>query len=125
LLATFKLTDLSVARFSLSLKGKFDTKTMIQNFSVLQIPLYSGAVAALVGLITFTLRWNLWDGPMPGYQILLFPGKLSLTYIWHPLFTEEIDLLPKLGLQLLGQFFFVSVMVWILVSISRKIFKRN
>ena len=39
--------------------------------------------------------------------------------------TEEIDLLPKLGLQLLGQFFFVSVMVWILVSISRKIFKRS
>lgn len=59
----------------------------------------------------FTLSWNFyefWDGPMPGYEILLFLGNLTLVYVWHPLFTEEVDLYPKLALILLGQFLIVT-----------------
>jgi hypothetical protein len=56
-------------------------------------------------------------GPLPGYQIALFPANLSLIYIWHPLFTEEIALLPKLALMLLGQFVFVSIIAAIVFSL--------
>lgn len=45
---------------------------------------------------------------MPGYEILLFLGNLTLVYVWHPLFTEEVDLYPKLALILLGQFLIVT-----------------
>ena len=81
-----------------------------------------GSIATLIGLLTFILHWNLWelwDGPLPGYQILLLPGNLTLEYIWHPLFTEEINLLPKLSLILTGQFvitFVVALIIHILIK---------
>jgi len=88
------------------------------------IALYYSLAAVLIGLITFTLNWNLYDligGPLPGYKILLFPGNLSLIYVWHPIFTEEVALLPKLGMILLGQFILVYVAVVSIVGIVRKI----
>lgn len=78
---------------------------------ILLIATCAGLVFTLVGLITFCLSWHffdVWGGPIPGYGILLYPAKLSLVYLWHPLFTEEIDMLPKLALMLVGQFTVVS-----------------
>jgi hypothetical protein len=79
------------------------------------IAVYAGIIAVVIGLIAFILNWTLyevWDGPIPGYQVLLFPGNVTLVYVWHPLFTEEIDLFPKLGLILFGQFIIVTSIVY-------------
>lgn len=57
---------------------------------------------------------------MPGYQILLFPGNLTLEYLWHPLFTEEINLLPKLAMVLVGQFVLVTLVAFVI----RKLFTK-
>lgn len=86
--------------------------------------MFSGIAAAITGLIAFTLSWNLWDfwgGPMPGLQLLLFPGHLMLNYIWHPLLTEEINFWPKLGLLLFGQFMVVFFVVGLLAYIVNKL----
>ena len=80
--------------------------------------------AVIVGLITFTLSWNLFDyfgGPMPGYDVLLFPANLSLVYVWHPMFTEEVNLLPKLGLMMIGQFVCVYFFAEMTLRIRRLI----
>ena len=86
--------------------------------------MFSGVAAAVIGLVAFTLSWNLWDfwgGPMPGLQLLLFPGNLTLVYIWHPLFTEEVNFWPKLALLLLGQFIVVSLFAGFLAHIVKKL----
>ncbi|MCH8538119.1 MAG: hypothetical protein LAT66_10165 [Alkalimonas sp.] len=75
------------------------------------IALRAGAASVVIGLIAFALSWNLWalwGGPMPGIQVLLYPGNLSLVYLWHPLFTEEVNFWPKLALQMVGQFTVVA-----------------
>ena len=90
-----------------------------------KMALFSGLFAALIGLVTFLLSWNLYDvvgGPLPGYKILLFPANMSLIYIWHPLFTEEIALLPKLTMMLIGQFVIVSSIVAVFISLMRRVF---
>ncbi|WP_101228155.1 hypothetical protein [Colwellia sp. 75C3] len=76
-----------------------------------KVSIYSGLVSVVIGLITFTLNWNLWEffeGLLPGYNIFLFPGNLTLIYFWHPIFTEEVNFWPKLLMLLLGQFVVVS-----------------
>ena len=91
---------------------------------IITISIFAGLTAVVIGFITFTLSWNLWDlwgGPIPGYQVLLFPGNLTLIYVWHPLFTEEISLMPKLGLILLGQFIVVTCVVGLFTTIVRKV----
>jgi len=96
----------------------------MKRYKTTTIAMFSGIAAAIIGLIAFTLSWNLWDfwgGPMPGLQLLLFPGNLTLVYIWHPLFTEEVDFWPKLALLFLGQFFIVSLFVGLLVHIAKKL----
>ncbi|WP_034475039.1 hypothetical protein [Aestuariibacter salexigens] len=63
--------------------------------------------------MAFLLSWHLWDvwqGPVPGYQIWLWPANLSLVYLWHPWLTEEIALLPKLTLMLCSQFVMVTLL---------------
>lgn len=88
------------------------------------IGLYAGVVALVVGGIAFSLHWNFWNvwgGPMPGVQALLFPGNMTLIYIWHPLFTEEIDFWPKIVMLLVGQFFVVASVAVLLVSLFRKL----
>jgi hypothetical protein len=95
----------------------------IVKYSTAKLALVSGALAALIGLITFTLSWNLWDaigGPLPGYKVLLFPANLTLVYIWHPLFTEELAFWPKLCLMLVGQFTLVACFVACIVGIKRR-----
>ena len=89
------------------------------------IALYFGIASVAVGLITFVVHWNLFDiigGPLPGYKILLFPANMSLIYVWHPLFTEEVALLPKLVLMMIGQFVLVTITVAISVALFKKIF---
>ena len=83
----------------------------------LYVGLCGGLVATLIGLFTFILHWSMWDmrgGPLPGYNILLYPGNLTLAYLWHPLFTEELPLLQKAGLLLTGQFILVGLSVAVL-----------
>jgi len=85
------------------------------------VAIYSGVIATIIGLITFTLNWNLWkffSGLLPGYQILLFPGNLSLIYFWHPVFTEEVNFWPKLFMLLCGQFVVVTCTVVVLVKLK-------
>lgn len=88
------------------------------------IELYTGLVATFIGLVAFTVSWNMWEvwqGPMPGYQFFLFPGNLTLVYIWHPLFTEELNFWPKLFLLLLGQFLVVAFCVGLLRFLVKKL----
>ncbi len=88
------------------------------------IAIYAGVSASVIGLIAFVLSWNMWDvwaGPLPGYQIFLFPGNLTLNYIWHPLFTEELNFWPKLALLLFGQFMLVASFAALLAAFFRKL----
>lgn len=85
-------------------------------------------LATVVGLIAFTLSWNMWDvwqGPLPGYQVLLFPGNLTLIYLWHPLFTEELAFWPKLALLLIGQFAVVYLVIANSLWLVSKIFNKQ
>jgi hypothetical protein len=81
------------------------------------IGVYSGLIATIIGLVAFTISWNSWEffnGPLPGYQLFLFPGNLTLIYFWHPIFTEEVNFWPKLVMLLFGQFAVVtSIATWI------------
>lgn len=90
----------------------------------LHIAIYAGVAAVVIGLVAFSLSWNLWEfwgGPLPGFQVLLFPGNLTLVYVWHPLFTEEINFWPKLVLLLIGQFVVVSCIVGVFAYITKKL----
>ena len=87
--------------------------------------IYIGLIATLIGLIAFTISWNtwdIWDGPLPGYQFFLFPGNLTLIYFWHPIFTEEVSFWPKLLMLLAGQFG-VSTVTMIVFTKTLKILK--
>lgn len=89
-----------------------------------KIACYAGICAAIIGLIAFSLSWQLFDylaGPLPGYQIWLFPGNLTLVYIWHPLFTEELNFWPKLILLLFGQFMVVFCVVALINKLITKL----
>ena len=98
-----------------------------------KVSIYSGIFAMVMGLTVFALSWNLWDffdGPLPGYRVFLFPGNLTLRYFWHPIFTEEMDLWPKLFMLLLGQFVVVAsctnVLIWLnLDPVLRWVFKHS
>lgn len=75
-----------------------------------------GVGAALIGLLAFTINWHAYDHigkPLASYQFFLFPGNLTLQYIWHPIFTEEISFWLKLMLLLIGQFLVVSISVYL------------
>ncbi|MFC3122696.1 hypothetical protein [Agaribacter flavus] len=83
-----------------------------------------GIAATLVGLYVFTLSWQLydyWQGPLPGYQFFLAPGNLSLAVFWHPIFTEEVNLYPKLGMILIGQFVIVTAFVELFMRLKRRV----
>ena len=87
-----------------------------------KLAIYSGIIAVMIGVIVFSLSWNLWTlfgGPLPGYQILLLPGNLTLIYIWHPIFTEEVDFWPKLFMLLFGQFFVVTSCTAVIISLKK------
>jgi hypothetical protein len=90
------------------------------------IAILSGAVSVVIGLVAFALNWNFWEfwgGPMPGIRVLLYPGNLSLVYVWHPLFTEEVNFWPKLFLLMLGQFCVVTCVVALFTSFARRWFR--
>lgn len=96
----------------------------MNHLKALRIAVKFGVGSVVVGLLAFTLSWNLWDfwgGPMPGIELLLSPGNLTLVYIWHPLFTEEVDFWPKLFLLMLGQFLVVTVVVALCISITKRL----
>ena len=90
------------------------------------IAVWAGLISVIIGAVTFALSWNLYDalgGPMPGTKGLLFPGNLTLIYVWHPLFTEEINFWPKFALQMFGQFCVVTAMAMLCVGIARKLLR--
>ena len=81
------------------------------NIKTIKIATKIGLLSVFIGLVFFVLNQYLFDvagKPVWGYQIALLPGNLSLTYFWHPLLTEEINFVAKLGLLLLGQFILVT-----------------
>lgn len=87
-----------------------------------KVSIYSGFIAVIIGVIAFSLTWNLWDlfdGPLPGYRIFLFPGNLTLTYFWHPIFTEEVNFWPKLIMLLFGQFIVVTSCAAVITSVKQ------
>jgi len=95
----------------------------MKKLNTLTIAIYAGIAAVVIGLITFTISWNFWDvwgGPLPGSQFLLYPGNLTLIYVWHPLFSEEVNLLPKLGLLLLGLFTVVTCVAAFFITLIKK-----
>lgn len=96
---------------------------MIDQVKTSTIALFFAAVSVVLGLMAFALSWHFWSfwgGPMPGSQLLLFPGHLTLVYFWHPLLTEEISFWPKLMLQMAGQFLLVAAAVAVFTTISRR-----
>ena len=96
----------------------------MKHLKPLNIALKFGVGAVVVGLLAFALSWNLWDfwgGPMPGIELLLFPGNITLVYIWHPLFTEEVYFWPKLFLLMLGQFLVVTFVVALCISFAKRL----
>jgi hypothetical protein len=93
---------------------------LLSKYRTLSIALTVGIIALVIGIIAFTLSWNIWGGGMPGYKLFLLPGNLTLIYIWHPLFTEEIDFWPKLMLLFLGQFVVVACITAIITSMLKK-----
>lgn len=87
-----------------------------------QLAIKIGIFSALVGLIVFTLNWQLFDylqSSIPGYSILLFPGNLTLDLLWHPLFSEEINFYTKLALLMGGQFTVTGVIGYGLLSLHQ------
>lgn len=80
-----------------------------------------GVVACILGLVTFLLSWYGLGRPILGYQVVLLPGNLTLSYIWHPIFTEEINMLPKLILLLFGQFLLVTASVEVIIRILKRV----
>ena len=87
-----------------------------------KVAIYYGVISIVIGLIAFSLSWNLWEffgGPLPGYRIFLFPGNLTLTYFWHPIFTEEVNLWPKLFMLLFGQFIVVTSCMTVITSLKK------
>lgn len=96
----------------------------MKHLKISTVGIYTGLAAAVLGLLMFSVSWYLWDvidGPLPGYEFVLAPGNLTLIYIWHPLFTEEINFWPKLFLLMLGQFVVVSATTASLIHIFRKL----
>ncbi len=92
----------------------------------IKVAIYSGLSATIFGLIAFSLSWNLWelfDGPLPGYRIFLFPGNLTLTYFWHPIFAEEVNFWPKLFTLLLGQFTVVTSCTAVVIHLKQLLTK--
>lgn len=97
--------------------SKFFMKTV-------KVAVISGVIAAIIGIITYLLNWYLFDllgGPLPGYQLFLFPGRLTLVYFWHPLFTEEIRFLGKLVMLTVGQFVLVTLFVGISTDLCKRV----
>lgn len=97
-------------------------------FIVNKLALKIAIFATVVGLIAFTLSWNMWEvwqGPLPGYQVFLFPGNLTLIYLWHPLFTEELAFWPKLALLLFGQFTVVYLVIANFLWLVSKMFNKQ
>ena len=95
----------------------------MHRLKTLHIALIAGVIAAAIGLVAFALNWhfpNFWSGAMPGVTALLFPGHLTLVYLWHPLFTEEINFWPKLLLLMLGQFLLTSGIVALCLSVAKR-----
>lgn len=91
-----------------------------------KIATFSGLIATIIGLIAFSLSWNLWEffgGPLPGYTIFLFPGNLTLTFFWHPIFTEEVNFWPKLFMLLFGQFIVVTTAVAVIRHLKNRFSK--
>ncbi len=91
------------------------------------ISIYSGLIGMVIGLIAFILSWNFWEffaGPLPGYQVFLFPGNLTLIYFWHPIFTEEVNFWPKLFMLLFGQFIVVTSCAVLIASIKKLVGKK-
>lgn len=96
----------------------------MKQLKALTIGIYAGLAAAMLGLLMFSVSWYLWDvidGPLPGYEFVLAPGNLTLIYIWHPLFTEEINFWPKLLLLMLGQFVVVALASVCVMRVFRKL----
>ncbi len=70
-------------------------------------PLKIASVITLFGGIAIILNpllWEVFNGPLPGYQWILLPGNLSLAYCWYPLFTRELAFQWLWPLHLIGQF---------------------
>lgn len=98
----------------------------MMNTRTTTIAVYAGFISVIIGAATFALSWNLYDilgGPMPGTKVLLFPGSLTLIYVWHPLFTEEINFWPKFALQMFGQFFVVTTVTMFSAGLAKRILR--
>lgn len=105
---------------------------LLHKIKPLKFSLYLALAATVIGLITVVLNWHLfdyWGGPIIGYKLLLFPGNMSLVYFWHPVFTEEVDLLPKVAMVLFGQFSLVFAATFVFskltLLLTRYLIKRN
>jgi hypothetical protein len=91
------------------------------HFIDLPLSIKLGVIALVFGLVTFLLSWYGLGRPIPGYRVMLLPGNLTLSYIWHPIFTEEINMFPKLILLLFGQFLSVMVLAEVIIRLFKSV----
>lgn len=92
------------------------------------LPLMIGVIGAVLGLITFVLSWQFWDvwgQPVPGYHWILAPANWSLMWVWHPLLSEEIALVPKLTLMILSQFALLTLCAYLIVWLIGRVIERK
>lgn len=86
-----------------------------------------GLSALVLGGLTFALNWYLMDiikQPIWGYKVLLFPGNLTLVYILHPIFSEELSYWAKLTLLLIGQFSLVTFFFYAVLKLKSAFTKK-
>ena len=94
---------------------------------MIKLSLFTSITATVIALVVFTANWHLFDylgQPLPGYQLLLWPGNLSLMYLWHPIFTEELGFWPKLALLLISQFIIVTTITMVISTVLVELRKR-
>ena len=104
------------------INGRVKKMGFAKQSNTVSIAIISGAMSVVIGFVAFALSWNfwqLWGGPLPGLQLVLFPGNLTLVYLWHPLFTEEINFWPKLALLMAGQFAVVASVAAVICHVVR------
>ncbi len=77
---------------------------------------FSALLASIFVIITgiaFAINYNWFNGTLPGYRILAYPGILTLRFI-----SEETPFWPKLGVMLAGQYLACFIVVFSLRKIA-------
>lgn len=74
-----------------------------------------GVIGMLIGFAAFLFNYHMIDTSLPGYELLVAPAMLLLSF-----FSEETYFTPKMILFLLGQFCGYFLLAYILRKLIKK-----